>query len=1085
MGVTHADVAKTEANINLIGKSFAVDMWVRISGEGTIFSHGNGQTKLTLGVKQVDGNYYFSVNGVVCDTEHALPADKWIYLAFSLDQEGEASHFSALYANDASTVYLAKELPIERYEGNGMVALGDGFTGAIHEVTLWDEAIDVTNLQAQMYETKMPTTEHLIGYWKFNEGLGMQAKDVARNRHMTLASTSWYLNNQNKALDLTSDALFDENDAVAIYLAECAARNGDDFAVEMWFCADKEQDNVTAYLFDTDAFSVVLESGNMKLYADDKALLSMGNKAYTDGKWHHLAINVLRNGNTSVYIDGESVGQMASTNVPALQTGYMYLGAHRVAAEDSSYDMQNKLKGQIDEIRVWNATLNAKVLRDRMNIRLMGNEPGLVAYYPFEKESLDANMQVVTEGSAMDMVTNRHQATGYKNSYHEIACTDEAPALKPILNETNVNYNFVASERGIVIELNEDADRLEGATVNITVKDVLDLNGNMSLPITWTALVQRNQLLWFEDNLDVVGRIGEEKKFTATVTNQSAQTEYWALNDLPSWLSANFTSGSLPALGTQEITFTVDASAPTGKSEFTVYMSGNNAILVPLTVNMNLRAEAPEWSVEPADFESSATLFGAVMIDVDGKMAFSEDEDDLVAAFIDGKCVGVTHVQYDDYSDSYRAYLTIYGNSDDEDKEIKLMVWDASTDIIHPVVYVYDDLEIKAGSETLLTFSVDGYWGDYDNIYCVYASNDIQQSTPLKKNWNWVSVYVQDATGNEVNSVLESINPNGVQIKNVSGYSEYIDLTGAKMWFGTDLSKLTGNTMYKLQMAAADTLVVEGEAYDNNDGVSLAAGWNWIPYYRSFTLSLDDAFASVEPARNDQVKGQEGYAMYNGTTWNGTLKSLQPGKGYLYKSASEKTLNYPSQRTVATASLAPTRRMAKESMFAPVDPTEYESNMTILAVVMEGDAILERAQEIAVFDGATCMASAFMENDGYFYLTVPGDKNITDKLTMYVVVDGEVIETSTSFYFDEDATFGNYDAPFAVRIGETTAIDKLLADGNYVGMQVVDLSGRVLYSGATADFDENDLHDGQYIFEFFTEDGQIVCYKQMIKRLVE
>ena len=267
--------------------------------------------------------------------------------------------------------------------------------------------------------------------------------------------------------------------------------------------------------------------------------------------------------------------------------------------------------------------------------------------------------------------------------------------------------------------------------------------------------------------------------------------------------------------------------------------------------------------------------------------------------------------------------------------------------------------------------------------------------------------------------------------------------------------------------------------------MSLAAGWNWIPYYRSFTLSLDDAFASVEPARNDQVKGQEGYAMYNGTTWNGTLKSLQPGKGYLYKSASEKTLNYPSQRTVATASLAPTRRMAKESMFAPVDPTEYESNMTILAVVMEGDAILERAQEIAVFDVATCMASAFMENDGYFYLTVPGDKTVADRLTVYAVVDGVMVETATSMYFGEDAIFGDYDAPFIVRVGESTAISKLLADGNYVGMQVVDLSGRVLYSGATADFDENDLHDGQYIFEFFTEDGQIVCYKQMIKRLVE
>ena len=555
------------------------------------------------------------------------------------------------------------------------------------------------------------------------------------------------------------------------------------------------------------------------------------------------------------------------------------------------------------------------------------------------------------------------------------------------------------------------------------------------------------------------------------------------MNDLPSWLSANFTSGSLPALGTQEITFTVDASAPTGKSEFTVYMSGNNAILVPLTVNMNLRADAPEWSVEPADYESVATLFGAVMINVDGKTVFSEDEDDLVAAFIDGKCVGVTHVQYEDFSDSYRAYLSIYGNSSDEDKEIKLMVWDASADIIHPVVYVYDDIEFSEATQ--LNFSVDAMWGDYDNVYYVYASNDIQQSTSLKKNWNWISVYVQDATGNKVNSVLKSINPNGAVVKSSNAFSAYLKATGK--WNDADLSCLEGSSMYKLQMKAVDTLVVEGEAYSSNIGMELVPGWNWIPYLRSFTLSLDDAFASVEPARNDQVKGQEGYAMYNGTTWNGTLKSLQPGKGYLYKSnsSSEKTLSYPSQRTVATASLAPTRRMAQESMFVPVDPTEYESNMTLLAVVMEGDAILEKVQEIAVFDGTVCMASTFVENDGYFYLTIPGDKTVTDRLTVYAVVDGVMVETATSLYFSEDATSGNYDAPFAVRIGETTTIDKLLANGNYVSMQVVDLSGRVLYSGETADFNENDLHDGQYIFEFFTEDGQSVCYKQLIRRLTE
>ena len=1083
-------VAKTEADINLIGKNFAVDLWTKINGEGTIFSHGNGQNKLTLGVKEVNSKYYLCINGDVCNTNDALPTDKWIYLAFSLDQEhADESYFSALYANDdGSTVYLAEEKPIEKYEGNGRVAVGVAFEGAIQEVALWDEAINVANLQLEMHETKKPTAEHLIGYWKLNEGAGTQAKDLARNRHMTLGSTSWYLNNKNKALNLV-DEHFEADDAMAINLGSCAAGENDDYAVEMWFHSPQEQSEI-AYLFDTDVMSLVLENGKMKLYAKDainNSVMSMGNKTYNDGKWHHVAVNVLRNANTTVYIDGESVGQIASTKIPAFKTEYMYLGAQCYRADDLSVEVfQNKFKGEIDEVRVWNATINASVIRDRMNMRLTGEEPGLAAYYPFEMETLDANTQIVTVANPMDMAGKLHEVKMRRTENFEIVCVDEAPGLRPAGNATNVNYNFVASERGIVIELSEDADRLEGVTVNVTVKDVLDLNGNKSLPITWTALVQRNQLLWFDNNIDVVGKMGEEKKFTATVTNQSAQTEYWALNDLPSWLSANFTSGALPALGTQEITFTVDASAPIGKSEFTVYMSGNNAILVPLTVNMNLRSEAPDWSVEPADYETNATLFGAVKINVDDKVIFSEDEDDLVAAFIDGKCAGVTNVQYEDFSDSYRIYLNIYGNSDAIGKEIELKVWDASTGVVHPIVMAYENLgcDVENEKATVLHFEENATWGDFDNTYLVYATNYIQQSTPLKKNWNWISVHVNNVESqNAINYVLESINPNGYLIKNKSAHSLYINQVGVWNEGNGAVSNVTTSSMYKLQMNAADTLVVNGELA-NGVEVRLAKGWNWIPYTRNFTLSLDDALASAEPMKNDQIKGQEGFAMYNGTAWSGTLKSLVPGRGYLYssKSADEKTLTYPEKRNVEMIAKAPARRMTSVSMFAPIDPCEFESNMTVLAVCDEEDFI-GNVQELAVFDGARCMAVAKPDADDFFFLTIPGDKTVTGRLSIVAVVDGNVVEASTSLFFSEDATYGDFDRPFKVALrNATTAIDEILASGDYNRMKIVDLSGRTFYSGTVSDFNENDLKDDLYIFEFFTADGQIVCYKKYIRR---
>lgn len=1154
-------VAMTDANYNFIGKGFAADMWIRIDAKpteeydvyrGTFFSHGNGGNKIELGIvetqiwvdKKQQTAYKLAVNGI--DAGHAkyIPAGKWVYIAFSLDPEGFTGHgpenarpaYSALMATDDQTVILAKNTEVypiddeignsyEKYEGNGRIAIGGkGFTGAIHEVALWDEAIDVNNLQAQMYETKKPSTEHLIGYWKFNEGRGTQAQDLARNRHMTIKNTAWYLNNQNKALDLANDALYADNDAVAICLAECPARNNDDYAVEMWFRAEKEQDDEVVYLFDTDAFGAALEEGKMVLYAtqDDKMIMSMGNKQYNDANWHHFAMNVLRSGNAIVYIDGEAMGQVASTNVPALQTSYMYLGAHRVAAEDSSYDMQNKLNGQIDEVRVWNATLNAKVLRERMYSRLYGTEPGLAAYYPFEEEKLDANMQIVTEGSALDMVTKRHKATGFKNSFHEIACNDEAPALKPVNKESNVNYSFVSSERGIVINLDEDANRIEGVTVNVTVKDVLDLNGNQSLPITWTALVKRNQLLWFEDELDVVGSIGEEKKFTAMITNQSAQTEYWALNDLPVWLSANFTSGSLPALGNQEITFTVDASAPTGKSQFSIYASGNNAILVPLTVNMNLKSEAPDWTVTPSDYEGMATLMGAVMInmseDIDGgemNNVYSEDEDDLVGAFIDDKCVGVTNVQYDSYSDSYRVFLNIYGNPEDDGKEITLKVWDASTGIVHPFVYTYvpeyEDEYIDYGwSEgTKLEFAADATWGDFDLPCVVYATNYIQQSTSLNKNWNWISIYAQNINSedksydSEINSVLKSIGNNGKMLKNQEAFSEYdaefgwyyaetgsTDEWGEPIYDG--IPEVKTGQMYKLQMESADTLVIAGPAcsrYTTNIIIK-EQGWSWIPYIRSFSLSLDDAFANIEPQRNDQVKGQNGFAMYNGTAWTGTLKALNPGKGYIYRNTTdeEKDLRYPEARPVATSTLALTRKlehtrqMEYTSMFDVIDPTLYENNMTVLAIVKDGDDIVSNAQEIAVFDGAKCLTSAMKQEDGFFYLTIPGDKTISSLLRMYVVVNNEVLETSTQIAFNADATLGDFDSPFVVKLGNATAIGQLLTTNNYNLLRVVDVSGRIVYSGLPSDFDKADLNDGVYIFELVTPDGQAVHYKQLIQK---
>lgn len=91
--------------------------------------------------------------------------------------------------------------------------------------------------------------------------------------------------------------------------------------------------------------------------------------------------------------------------------------------------------------------------------------------------------------------------------------SEQAPPLKSISLLENVKYTYVASERKIVISLNEKAERIEGTTIFLTVQNVEDLNGNnIAEPIKWTVVVNQNQLKWLKKSQEVT-----------TETNQTAE----------------------------------------------------------------------------------------------------------------------------------------------------------------------------------------------------------------------------------------------------------------------------------------------------------------------------------------------------------------------------------------------------------------------------------------------------------------------------------------------------------------------------------------------------------------------------------
>ncbi len=65
--------------------------------------------------------------------------------------------------------------------------------------------------------------------------------------------------------------------------------------------------------------------------------------------------------------------------------------------------------------------------------------------------------------------------------------------------------------------------------------------------------------------------------------------------------------------------------------------------------------------------------------------------------------------------------------------------------------------------------------------------------------------------------------------------------------------------------------------------ITIENGINWIGYTGAPDLTIVEALGSIVPVTGDKIISQdEGFAIFNGTTWTGTLTTLESGKGYVY-----------------------------------------------------------------------------------------------------------------------------------------------------------------------------------------------------------
>jgi hypothetical protein len=435
-------------------------------------------------------------------------------------------------------------------------------------------------------------------------------------------------------------------------------------------------------------------------------------------------------------------------------------------------------------------------------------------------------------------------------------------------------------------------------------------------------------------------------------------------------------------------------------------LAANDEISVPFTVNLEVSGEEPVWTVNPKAFESSMNIIGQLQI----ANIPSEDTSDKIAAFIDGECRGVASPVYYPRYDSYYAIMDIYANAAESGKEITFKVWDASTGTIYPAVKLSNTVGFTS-DQVLGTMTAPFIWN---------AENKIEQDINLAQGWNWISLYT-NSTDMTVNTLLKDIKPSTNTIKGKTSFATP-DTEG---WAGK-LTRLYVGDMYKVKMTQPSALCMVGEAVKAIDEpVTIHQNWNWIGYNANYNVSVADAFAELSPTDGDQVKGQSGFAMYQNYEWVGTLKTLAPGRGYMYLSKynQDRMFHYPSKASTSASSAPALER--EMSAFTTVSANAYPGNMTMVAKLVNGSTAVSGA-EVGVFANDGCRSAEVSNSDGIVFLTIAGE-GTGAPLTFKVYNGGKTTELDQGLIYTDDATYGTMSSPYLIQL-DPTAIDVASAE---------------------------------------------------------
>ena len=304
------------------------------------------------------------------------------------------------------------------------------------------------------------------------------------------------------------------------------------------------------------------------------------------------------------------------------------------------------------------------------------------------------------------------------------------------------------------------------------------------------------------------------------------------------------------------------------------------------------------------------------------------------------------------------------------------------------------------------------------------------QEQYLGHGFNWYSSYLYITT----NDLLSALGESGkTVVLNGSWSATYFEDEDFIGW-DYDTHELDFSKMYMIETKQEHTLKLTGELLNaGNIDINIEKGWNWIGYPSNEKVEINTALKNLQATEGDRIVGQSGFAdyapIYGG--WVGSLKYLEPTKGYQYNSKNVSEDGVKFNYNIAPA----TTRGNNETVVAThysVDYTKYPFNMTMVAVV---DGAMDDNYEVAALVNGEVRGSArpvYIEVlDAYMlFLTISGDNVEEVSFKYYDLTTGEEYDLVNRIDYSNNAMVGSVNEPYVLSRGTTGIGDAAMSQVN-------------------------------------------------------